>query len=195
MVDQHITPAGHESQFDAGLSLPSRLSLSLKLSVEPITTKNLAEAIEIGDCCFADSIDRQELRKTYVEWCARGEQEIQSTDPFFESIGRLVSYQLYRNSEGAAVGVGGVYQLKDDAQSRWLGWLGVNPEFRNQGIGAAIVLDCEERARCSGGERMKVYHVIGDEKIDSFYQNLGYRYLHDVEIGDGPKSVREKSLL
>ncbi len=183
-------PSNDTSLGDSNISPQIRPKL---LTAETISAENLDIALYIGDRCFFGS-EQDEIRKTYLTWIQNGPTEFHSHDPFFAWISRLVNYQVYRGAENEPVGIGGLYQLKSEPQSYWLGWLGVDQSRRGAGYGSAIISDCEARAIADGGTTMKLYHRIGDPQIAEFYAKRGYERLGEIELYSVPRIVCEKVL-
>jgi ribosomal protein S18 acetylase RimI-like enzyme len=75
--------------------------------------------------------------------------------------------------------------VKSSEQMSWVATIGVLPEYRRRGIGAALLEECEKRV---GTPRMRLCVRISNHPAIRLYENYGYekvnfwkRYYHDGE--------------
>lgn len=76
------------------------------------------------------------------------------------------------------VGVTGLYQRPQaDPTQYWLGWFGVRPHWRRQGIGSATLKLVMSEVQQRGGTHLWVYTGVADHHAVAFYGSLGFELL------------------
>jgi GNAT superfamily N-acetyltransferase len=79
---------------------------------------------------------------------------------------------------GEVVGVSGLYRQSGMEETLyWVGWFGVRPRFRQQGIGRNAMYALIEFARNLGCKELWVYTGSSDHVAVVFYQRLGFELL------------------
>ena len=80
-----------------------------------------------------------------------------------------------RMSGETCVGISGIYSDPADHANAWLGWFGILPEFRRQGLGSEALRLFEQKAREDGFVYTRLYtdRDHNDAAI-SFYRANGY---------------------
>jgi len=75
----------------------------------------------------------------------------------------------------------GPYAEGDDPDAAWIRMLAVAPEFRGQGIGAALVEWCVRRARDSGRQRLVLHTTDPMTDAQRLYTRLGFSRAPDLD--------------
>ena len=79
------------------------------------------------------------------------------------------------------VGRVGPYAESDDPDASWIRMLAVDPAFRGQGIGAALVEWCVRRARESGRARLVLHTTDPMREAQRLYVRLGFDRAADLD--------------
>lgn len=114
--------------------------------------------IELGDAFFL----------AMLHWCGIG----QRSTP-------LAYWQVYLiEHANEVVGVGGLYRPSGtDERDYWLGWFGIRPRYRRQGLGSRSLGRIMECARIRGALRFLVYTGATDTSAVLFYEANGFSML------------------
>lgn len=106
-----------------------------------------------------------------LHWCGVGKRQ--------KPIGYWQVYLIRVAHE--IVGVTGLYQRPGgDPAVYWLGWFGVRPYWRRQGIGAATVKLIVNEVRKRGGRQLWVYTDATAQDAMRFYERLGFELLGEA---------------
>lgn len=103
-------------------------------------------------------------------------------DPFAEGqywevwlIRRTVRNEYTGRYFKEVIGICGLYTLEPhNRDEMWLGWFGVVPELRNQGIGVKALDFLKEKAKSEGCKKLRSY-VDKEGKPLPFYKRNGFR--------------------
>ena len=99
-----------------------------------------------------------------------------ATVNYIEAIDGISGYEYWILSmNGVHIGISGIYSLKEEPQSAWLGWFGILPRYRKNGLGSEALSVFEEEARKRGFRFARLY--TGRQNNDvakSFYAANGY---------------------
>ncbi len=162
------------------------------LAIEPISLKNVEEAINLTRLCFPLLRDQKMAALDFYAF-ARGKMSGQ--DPLKRKPCTIVGYQIFRN-KNAAIGTSGLYYYLDRPTSLWLSWVCVHPERRNQGIGT-VIIDHAIRT----GKKLNfdsVSCVTNDENenknVHRFYETSGFVRVDMIHFRDEKLRVYEKKL-
>ena len=84
---------------------------------------------------------------------------------------------------GTVTYVGGLgpYAESDDPEASWIRMLAVDPAFRGQGVGAALVEWCVARARESGRARLVLHTTDPMRDAQRLYARLGFDRAPDLD--------------
>jgi GNAT superfamily N-acetyltransferase len=84
---------------------------------------------------------------------------------------------------GTVTYVGGIgpYAESDDPDAAWIRMLAVDPAFRGQGVGAALVRWCIARARASGRARLVLHTTDPMSDAQRLYARLGFERATDLD--------------
>lgn len=83
-------------------------------------------------------------------------------------------FLLYR--DGVCVGITGIYRTAADPASAWLGWFGILPQFRRQGLGSQALRLFEAGALERGCCHARLYtDRFDNDAAIAFYEANGYR--------------------
>jgi GNAT superfamily N-acetyltransferase len=81
-------------------------------------------------------------------------------------------------ARGDAVGVSGLYRQPGMPQNVcWVGWFGIRPRFRREGLGTSAMYALFDVARSIGFEELLVYTGSLDDIAVRFYKSLGFQVL------------------
>jgi GNAT superfamily N-acetyltransferase len=81
-------------------------------------------------------------------------------------------------ARGDAVGVSGLYRQPGMPQNVcWVGWFGIRPRFRREGLGTFAMHALFDVARSKGCQELWVYTDSSDDVAVSFYKSLGFEVL------------------
>lgn len=80
--------------------------------------------------------------------------------------------------------------IRSSENLAWIATIGVLPEFRNRGLGAALLESCE--AQLSGVNRIRLCVRVSNEPAIHLYERQGY---HRVEIWPRYYTDRENALV
>ena len=86
------------------------------------------------------------------------------------------TYWVAVNKEGIVVGVTGLYFDRNDKSVVWLGWFGVHPKHRRQGIGSELLAFTIDEAKRRGYSLLKLY-TSSDENEKAarqLYKKFGF---------------------
>lgn len=82
---------------------------------------------------------------------------------------------------GKVKGMCGLYSLKENDNSElWLGWFGILPEFRNEGIGTKVLKKLKHIAKQEGAHTLMCY-VDEDGAPLNFYYRNNFVYVNSVK--------------
>lgn len=70
-----------------------------------------------------------------------------------------------------------------DGHRGWVYSLGVQPEFRRQGIGRALMQAVEDHMRTLNCEKINLQVRGGNETVTTFYHKLGYETEERISMG------------
>ena len=121
----------------------------------PVDKTNLAEAVKIARRALPNQQDKETATSDlYASVYTRVYEKRYSADLY----GPLnLRYFLVCDETGHAFGFCGMFETIADLYSAsWMGWLCVQPEFQNNGIGAAMIQFCIDQARIKGADFLRV---------------------------------------
>jgi len=163
------------------------------VSAEPIAGRNLHQALEVGCAAFPDPEDRQFLNIAYRCWVYRLRIVPEKIMGRW-SLGRLLSYQLWRDADRKPIAVSGLYFLSRHPTAAWLGWFGIHPSTQGKGLGGRILVGVEAEAMRCGYSEMMVYHVADDDGLNRFYQRHGFDIVGESYEHGAQLNIRKKQL-
>ena len=77
--------------------------------------------------------------------------------------------------EGALVGISGIYSLKEDPDSAWLGWFGILPRYRRKKFGSEALSLLKKKKKKRGFRYARLYTGRWNNDVAKrFYVNNGY---------------------
>lgn len=144
----------------------------MQLEPELISTSNINEAIVLADSCFHTFDEQAHFRDTYIR-IAEGRTFYQDDDMGCPI--RLLPYFLYRQNK-LAVGTTGLYACNDDISRLWLGWFGIAPSVRGQGVGSVVLSHISSVAALYGARELALYTSEHEniDKVKKFYVKNGF---------------------
>jgi ribosomal protein S18 acetylase RimI-like enzyme len=81
-------------------------------------------------------------------------------------------------ARGDAVGVSGLYRQPGMPKNVcWVGWFGIRPRFRREGLGTSAMYALFDITRSNGCQELWVYTDSLDDVAVSFYKSLGFEVL------------------
>lgn len=86
------------------------------------------------------------------------------------------TYWIAVNEDNKVVGITGLYDDYRDRTVVWLGWYGVHPEYRKQGIGSMLLQFAIDEAKRRGFSLLKLYTSSDKNERDShsLYRKFGF---------------------
>ncbi len=82
-------------------------------------------------------------------------------------------------SGGKTVGMCGLYSMENDENELWIGWFGILPGFRGNGIGQDVLEQMIMHAKTIGCKRILSYVIT--EKALNFYYKSGFKRICSVK--------------
>jgi GNAT superfamily N-acetyltransferase len=106
------------------------------IEIKPLSKQTLTAAINLADKVF--------LSQRWWEKASWAFQLSLNHSYFSKLLLGLVGIRLCRywvavNSQAEVLGITGLYTLRENSETYWLGWTCVAPEARGQGIGAKLI--------------------------------------------------------
>ena len=105
------------------------------------------------------------FRLSMLHWCGYGQRA------------RPLDYwrvQLVRQN-GTTIGVCGLYRPPNESpEVVWLGWLGVQPQYRRQGIASFILTKMKNEAHALGSHEIRVFTESRNAAVQAFYAKNGF---------------------
>ncbi len=81
---------------------------------------------------------------------------------------------IIKNTKGNTIGICGLYSmLTNDIETLWLGWFGLIPELRNNGIGSNVLNWLKNEAKKIGATTLMSYIDKSGDRL-SFYERNGF---------------------
>ena len=153
------------------------------VKIIPLSKKHLDETITLVQTIFPYKEDQKIARINLIESLFQKNNE--------------KSYWVVKNKTGEVVGLTGLYQDQKDEKTVWLGWFGVHPDSRRQGIGSFLLGYTIKEATRRGFANLKiytstdkseraahkVYEVYGFNKLKVCRQNETIYYIRHLKAG------------
>ncbi len=142
----------------------------MNLSLVPLSTENLNEALELAVEVFGES-DRESISAVYNK----------SLGLIPETAYTACEQVTRRNYflallDGVPAGVTGYYSFENHEDDAWLGWLAVSPNFQKRGLGTLLTEASFDAAVKAGVKNFRIWTTL-EEEYDSarrLYNRLGY---------------------
>lgn len=153
---------------------------------------NLNRALDVAKACFPVERDWEHIQLTYQRFVS-GTVLYRAEDETTQE--QLLAYFLFCVDSKAAA-VSGLYRRDDDPQSFWIGWFGVHPDFRGQGIARAMVAHLEQLTHILGGQVLRVFTSVGEEFAPArrLYESAGFERTGRLEFGGEEQVIYSKTL-
>ena len=89
------------------------------------------------------------------------------------------NYWFATDENGRVIGMTGLYlnrKTEPGDETVWLGWFGVHPEYRRQGIGSALLEFTVNEAKRRGFKTMKIYTSTdeNERQAHKLYESFGF---------------------
>lgn len=99
-----------------------------------------------------------------------------ATANYVEAVDGISGYEYWILSvNGVRVGISGIYSLREEPQSAWLGWFGILSQYRKSGLGSEALSLFENEARERGFRFARLYTGRQNNVVaKSFYISNGY---------------------
>jgi GNAT superfamily N-acetyltransferase len=130
----------------------------------------------------------------------------------------FLEYYVLRGEGGTIYGVSGLYRQKEDEgeSSFWIGWLGVDKDYRQLGLGSRLLSETIRKAEAMGARALKVYSSShpNEARANEMYSKLSaeepakkgdenlflrlsrYHYLYySLELKATKRAVRYETML
>jgi GNAT superfamily N-acetyltransferase len=133
-------------------------------TVELLETEEIAEFIPVmKEIDFGDR-----FLLSMLHWCGIGRR---STPLDYWKV-------LLVRARGDAVGVSGLYRQPGMPNNLvWVGWFGIRPRFRREGLGTSAMYALIDVSRSIGCQQLWVYTGSSDYGAVCFYKTLGFKVL------------------
>jgi ribosomal protein S18 acetylase RimI-like enzyme len=95
---------------------------------------------------------------------------------------RSVQPELFMVAEDAHQIVGTV-MAGFDGHRGWVYYLGVDPDFRRQGIGTALMRRAEHKLAAMGCPKLNLQIRAHNREVQAFYEKLGYSVEDRISMG------------
>jgi RimJ/RimL family protein N-acetyltransferase len=143
-----------------------------EIKIIPLSKNNLSEAISLVKSIFPYREDQKKARINLIESLS------------LKNSGK--SYWVAVDSNDKIVGLTGLYLDAKDKNVVWLGWFGVHPEQRRQGIGNRLLRFTIDEAKRREFKTMKIYTSTdkGARAARRLYESFGYRKINSCRVAD-----------
>jgi len=114
---------------------------------------------------------------------------------FRNAIEHVHYYLAFDGSD--AVGVSGLYVLRDQPDEAWVGWYGVSPALRGRGMGRALLLSTIELARSHGHKVLRLWTTENFDltiRANEMYKRMGFSDHRTIYRYDGQFPILTYSL-
>jgi GNAT superfamily N-acetyltransferase len=135
------------------------------IKIFPLSKKHLEEAVSLVEAIFSYKEDQKIARINLIESLSQRN---------FEK-----SYWVVKNKTGEIVGLTGLYKDHEDETTVWLGWFGVHPSSRRQGIGSFLLGYTIKEAKWKGFAKLKIYTSTdkSERAAHKIYELYGFNKL------------------
>ena len=152
--------------------------LNVQLKYVPVTYDNIIQATEFQ-------------MKLFPDYCGFLSYE--------KAIKRQRPYFLVYNEQDQLVGTAGVNisEHLGEKNTAWLGWYGVDPNYRKMGYGKQILLDMFDQARAMGCDTLRLYTsaVLCPEAMVLYHKMMDFGEPYELEEKHLQRWVFTKSLI
>jgi ribosomal protein S18 acetylase RimI-like enzyme len=76
-----------------------------------------------------------------------------------------------------------------DGHRGWVYYLGVDPDFRRQGIGTALMRRVENKLEALGCPKLNLQIRVDNQEVQAFYEKLGFFSEDRVSMGRKLNSI------
>ncbi|MBX4198337.1 GNAT family N-acetyltransferase [Candidatus Parcubacteria bacterium] len=146
---------------------PENKAEQIKLSFEPLSADTLQEALALAKTIFP--YDYEKLEEAYYS-------SINPDDAGWQKR-RMLKYFAVKDEEtGRIIAITGLYNWKVHAEDEvWLGWFGVSPNMRGQGIGKRVLEWTMQKAREKGYKKFRLWTTDdkGEQDAQKLYDDMG----------------------
>lgn len=103
-------------------------------------------------------------------------------------------YWLAVNPQGKLVGITGLYHDYRDKNIAWLGWFGVHPQHRRQGLGSMLLEFAISEAEKRGFSVLKLYSSFDENERAAHFLYRKYGFIEIVSDKKADKIIFLKKL-
>lgn len=108
-------------------------------------------------------------------------------------------YWIVLNERSQVIGVTGLYELSEDqAEADWIGWFGVTPSSRGQGLGAALLQFTIDQANQRSKKYLRLYTSTypNEARANVLYEKNGFAVTRTETIPGSSERIiyRQKEL-
>lgn len=130
--------------------------------IVPLSNTMLNSAVLLGETIFPHRTDQKNVRWTFSD-------SLQRPDSGKE-------YWLAVNKQGKILGMTGLYIDNKDEKVVWLGWFGVHPQHRHQGLGSILLRFSITEAVKRGFSKLKLYTSSDKNELaaHNLYEKFGF---------------------
>lgn len=142
------------------------------ITLVPLDLKNVQQAIDMGAKVFGET-DRPGIEFAFrASVGIMPESAKMAADHYVDTLSYFIIMK-----DGKPAGFTGYYTIKGHNNDGWLGWMGILPEFRGQGLSPKLVDVAVEKGKENGVENIRIWSTIEDDygTARSLYRDkLGY---------------------
>jgi GNAT superfamily N-acetyltransferase len=135
---------------------------SKQIKIIPLSKETLNTAISLIQKIFPYRLDQKYAQRSFSD-------SLTNSNPH-------KTYWVAINKEGRVVGTTGLYLDRNDKSVVWLGWFGVHPKHRKQGIGSKLLLFTIDEAKRKGYSLLKLYTSFdkNEKAAHQLYKKFGF---------------------
>lgn len=144
------------------------------MNIQPLSPDSIEDTVTLAATVFPDEQPETALRAS-IDPLAR--------EDYLRRRGLAdLTYWVAQDDRGDVAGVTGMYTKQTDPETSWIGWFGVDPEKRRQGIGSELLDTVIEEARRQGRRRLRLYTSSDPNEAAAqvLYEDKGFRVINEV---------------
>lgn len=128
------------------------------LVLVPLDLGNVQQAIEMGVEVFGDKIREAISFAFRASVGILPDSDKMAADPYVDTLTYFIAMK-----DGKPVGFTGYYTIKGQKQDGWLGWMGILPEYRGQGLSPQLVDVAMEKGKANGVDTIRIWSTTQDD--------------------------------
>lgn len=135
---------------------------SEQYNIVPLSDDTLNKAVSLIKNIFPYKKDQRDAEWSFTESLSKPDAD--------------KKYWLAVKDNGKVIGITGLYTDAKDSKTVWLGWFGVHPQYRRQGIGSQLLESTISEAIKRGFAKLKLYTSSDKNEVaaHSLYRKFGF---------------------